>query len=537
MKKLFFIIMFILGINLQSDSQVLPLWQVSFNDSIPETNYSDKSKLDNEGNIIIMADGTNSSGSNVDYVIIKYNPNGVKLWNRRYNGAGNNIDYPTDMVIDKNNNIYITGRSWGGASKNDYLTLKYSPDGELLWERRFNWLVSKNDEAYSIAIDSNNNVYVTGLATAAYNGNELYDMVTVKYNSTGDQKWVRSFIGYGDHTDWGYTVVCDLDGNIYVSGFTRSLKNGHDIITVKYDSLGNEIWQRRFYNKGDDFIRPLISKTDANNNLVIASYSKSDSTYIDYLTYKYDSSGNVLWSHIYDRGVHNTDWIKDVIIDRENNIIISGSSWGSGSSYDFLTIKYSPTGNELWQSFVNDSNILTNDDVRKISIDSEQNLYVFGSCNTDYSVVCIYNKIGNVINKFRNMIIENAISINIDEKGNIILVGIRGSKTITAKYPNIITLVNQNDLKSQQRYVLNQNYPNPFNPITSFEFWISKRGYITLEVYDVLGNKIKTLVNQEKAVGNYEVEFDGRILASGIYFYSLTIDHNLVETKKMLLLK
>lgn len=183
MKNLLFTILIILGVNSGSDSQVLPLWQVSFNDSIPETNYSDKSKIDNEGNIIIMADGTNGSGSNVDYVILKYSPEGVKLWNRN-NETGNNIDYPTDMVIDRYNNIYITGRSWGGATKNDYLTLKYNPEGELLWERRFDWLVSRNDEAYSMTLDSNENIYVTGLATAAFNGHELYDMVTVKYNDS-----------------------------------------------------------------------------------------------------------------------------------------------------------------------------------------------------------------------------------------------------------------------------------------------------------------------------------------------------------------
>ena len=280
-----------------------------------------------------------------------------------------------------------------------------------------------------------------------------------------------------------------------------------------------------------------MSKIDAYNNLIVASYYKTDSTYIDYLTFKYDSTGDLLWSRIYDRGVNNTDWLKDIIIDKDNNIIISGSSWGIGTSYDFLTIKYSPAGNELWQSLVNDSNIITNDDVRKIAIDSKQNLYVFGSCNTDYSIVCIYNKIGNVITKFRNMTIENAISINTDEKGNSVLVGIRSSKTITAKYPNIITVINPKILKSQQTFVLNQNYPNPFNPITNLEFWISNLGYITLEVYDVLGNKIKTLVNENKAMGSYEVEFDGSILPSGIYFYSLMIDNILVESKKMLLTK
>lgn len=71
-----------------------------------------------------------------------------------------------------------------------------------------------------------------------------------------------------------------------------------DIISIKYDSLGNEIWQRRFNNKGDDYIRPLMSKIDAYNNLIVASYYKTDSTYIDYLTFKYDSTANTLVTNL-----------------------------------------------------------------------------------------------------------------------------------------------------------------------------------------------------------------------------------------------
>lgn len=157
-----------------SFSQITPIWQVSFNDSIPESNYSEKSKLDNDGNIVIIARGTNNAAAGVDYVIIKYNSNGIKLWNRRFNGTGSGSDYPANLVIDRFNNIYITGRSWGGsATRTDFLTLKYSPDGVLLWSKRLNWVADKSDEAYDIALDSNNNVYVTGIGTYdVFNGFE-----------------------------------------------------------------------------------------------------------------------------------------------------------------------------------------------------------------------------------------------------------------------------------------------------------------------------------------------------------------------------
>jgi hypothetical protein len=85
-------------------------------------------------------------------------------------------------------------------------------------------------------------------------------------------------------------------------------------------------------------------------------------------------------------------------------------------------------------------------------------------------------------------------------------------------------------------FILFQNYPNPFNPATTIRYKISSRQYVQLKVYDVLGNEIETLVNEEKPAGNYNVEFDGSELPSGIYYYKLQTD-NYVETKKMLLLK
>jgi hypothetical protein len=87
-----------------------------------------------------------------------------------------------------------------------------------------------------------------------------------------------------------------------------------------------------------------------------------------------------------------------------------------------------------------------------------------------------------------------------------------------------------------QKFSLNQNYPNPFNPGTIIKYEIPERSLVTIKVFDVLGNEVATLVNEEKAIGNYEVEFDATNLPSGIYFYQLKTN-NFTQTKKMILLK
>ncbi|MEB2353934.1 MAG: T9SS type A sorting domain-containing protein [Ignavibacteriales bacterium] len=92
-------------------------------------------------------------------------------------------------------------------------------------------------------------------------------------------------------------------------------------------------------------------------------------------------------------------------------------------------------------------------------------------------------------------------------------------------------------------FKLAQNYPNPFNPSTRIQFAVSSTQYVTLKVYDVLGNEIATLVDEKKSIGNYEVEFNANNLTSGVYFYQLKVyyendkDGNSVQTKKMVLIK
>jgi hypothetical protein len=83
---------------------------------------------------------------------------------------------------------------------------------------------------------------------------------------------------------------------------------------------------------------------------------------------------------------------------------------------------------------------------------------------------------------------------------------------------------------------LMQNFPNPFNPSTKISWQSPVGGWQTLKVYDILGNEVATLVNEEKSAGTYEVEFDAEKLSSGIYFYQLKADE-FIQTKKMVLIK
>ena len=85
-------------------------------------------------------------------------------------------------------------------------------------------------------------------------------------------------------------------------------------------------------------------------------------------------------------------------------------------------------------------------------------------------------------------------------------------------------------------FTLNQNFPNPFNPSTIIQYAIPHSSRVTLKVYDVLGRVVAVLVDEQKNAGTYAVEFDGRSLSSGVYYYRLTSNNN-SDVKRMLLLK
>jgi hypothetical protein len=85
-------------------------------------------------------------------------------------------------------------------------------------------------------------------------------------------------------------------------------------------------------------------------------------------------------------------------------------------------------------------------------------------------------------------------------------------------------------------FELYQNYPNPFNPTTTISYQILRNGFVSLIVYDALGRKVQTLVNEEKARGKYSFVFDASSLPSGVYFYTLRAGE-FISTKKLMLIK
>ena len=290
--------------------------------------------VDGFGNVHVTGESGGGTTGN-DYETVKYDSNGNQLWVARYDGPGNryDIDEAKAIAVDNSGNVYVTGYSEGLGTDCDYVTIKYSSDGDEVWVARYNGPDNARDEAHAIILDSLNNVYVTGSSYVVKCSN--YDYATIKYNSDGVQQWIRSYDGLnGCGMDQANAIAVDGSGNVYVTG-ESSVKYAQNYATIKYDSNGNQLWVANYSGpQGYESVANDIA-LDEEGNIYVTGKSWGPLGH-DYATIKYDANGEQLWAARYTRGCANA-----IVVDKLNNVYVTGAgSSGSDNHTSFITIKY-----------------------------------------------------------------------------------------------------------------------------------------------------------------------------------------------------
>ena len=137
-------------------AEVTEEWIVNYNSPANSTDIPWALAVDNKGNVYVT--GWSHSGTSWDYATVKYDTFGNKLWpgGARYNGSGNGADYAQALAVDAQGNVYVTGTSSGSDSGQDYVTVKYDPNGTPLWGEegaRYNGPGNGDDVAWALAVD------------------------------------------------------------------------------------------------------------------------------------------------------------------------------------------------------------------------------------------------------------------------------------------------------------------------------------------------------------------------------------------------
>jgi uncharacterized delta-60 repeat protein len=317
--------------------------------NIPSGDWATALVVDDSGNVIVTGQ-SDSTFSGYDYVTIKYSPSGTVLWQARYNGPANSGDGPNAAAVDAQGNVYVTGTSCGAPTLPDYATLKYNSSGEEEWVARFDGPAHEADVATALAVDRAGNVIVTGYS---YGLGTSKDYVTIRYSPTGVQQWVARFGGSG--ADAPQAVATDPQGSIIVAGRSPDAGGESDYTIIKYDTLGNEQWVQKYDGPRNNADVPSDLVVDSSGNIFVTGYSLGLGS-VDFATVKYGPSGQQEWVRRFDAG--GGDVASALALDDSGNVYVTGSSQSGNMVSDYCTIKYSSSGSQQWVARYNFS--LTN---------------------------------------------------------------------------------------------------------------------------------------------------------------------------------
>ena len=460
----------------------------------PGTNSIDRATaiaVDPQGNVYVTGYSEATGFQTDDYLTVKYNTTGAQLWTARYNGPGNGIDDVSSIAVDKNGFVYVTGRSIGIGTNYDIATIKYYPNGDTVWVRRYNGTGNSDDYAGSVGVDSLGNVYV-----ACYL-NTTINLSVIKYNSIGQFQWVATSVQ-------GYFPKLSLDklGNVYLIGRTNNPNPPYDdYVTVKYNGQGVQQWASFYNGLANSMDQPNAVKIDDSGNVYVTGRSSGAGTDFDYATVKYNSTGTQQWVRRYNGTGNYYDDATDLVIDNQSNVYVTGASVELGHSSDFTTIKYNAAGTQQWLISYNGPPGNGDDYASAIAIDKAKNLYVTG----------------------------------ISDIGGLTF------QLLTIKYSQFVG-VNKTNEHMPNTSTLYQNYPNPFNSSTVIRFDIKilnneEMVKTELLIYDCLGNLVTLLLNRNLKSGSYDIHFNTDRLSSGVYFCRLSINGEINKVIPMALIK
>jgi|WetSurMetagenome_2_1015567.scaffolds.fasta_scaffold06596_5 hypothetical protein len=480
--------------------------------------------IDSLGNIYVIGNNGNNH-----LHIIKYHSSGTPIWSRDMS-----ISYGGTSVYsacDKNGNFYF---SFDYGDNRFFLT-KYDSSGNHKWDKSF-YPGGVNTYTEGIATDTSGNVFITGESRL-----DVYYYYTIKFNSQGDTLWTARYnYNYGGSVP--YSIYVDKPGNVYVTGISWGDGNNSDFLTIKYNSSGTLQWIRRYngpYNDGD---YAYCVKVDDEGYCYVTGGVSTGDNHVDIGTIKYSSNGDSVWTRLYiTQTYRNWSYGIDILFDDYKNIYVLGR--GGDTNYSgaiiggFQLIKYSENGNFIYN--IIDTNGVELDPGIRIKND----IYLTGKSKYYAGIYTSgYNLQGNrVFSSYYPNIYDSIYGYTAQQilsfRDNYFLVfGSNYDSSFFIKYSTSTGIINQNQ-NVVKDYKLYQNYPNPFNPVTKVKFQIPNSSFVTLKVFDILGKEIEILLDKKLNSGIYECVFEGGNLPSGIYFYSIFINGNKLDTKKMVLIK
>jgi uncharacterized delta-60 repeat protein len=322
--------------------------------------------VDSSDNVYLAGTTGNFGAGYDDMVLVKYNGNGTQQWNCTWGGFI--TDHGYGVVVDSSDNLYVVGVTLSfGMGDSDIFLVKYDGNGVQLWNSTWGE-VDRQDIVCEVAIDLSDNVYLGG---STGDPDIDYDMVLIKYDQNGIQLWNRTWSG----ADWVNAKGLAMDSldNVYLIGYINTFGAGEDeIVLVKYNVNGMQQWNRTW--EGENVYVPSEMAVDTSDNVYVAGYRRSPESDIDIVLVKYNGNGTQQWYRIWDGGDY--DFASGITVDSLDNVYLTGKTNIPTKGYQMVLIKYDKNGmrelNCIWGGVGSDYG-------EGIIVDSSGNSYIVGS--------------------------------------------------------------------------------------------------------------------------------------------------------------
>ncbi len=351
-------------------------WSRSYNSLANGGDVALAVAVDTNMNLIVVGfEDRSDLSERFNWLIRKYDPMGNLLWSRDYTSSGERTDVASAVAVDGSGNVVVAGYEDLGAvpglQRSNWLIRKYDSTGNLLWSRTYTSPAPEYaiDLAFGVAVDPSDNVVVVGREDQSDLGQSV-DWLIRKYDSVGNLLWSKTYNkATVNGADVAYGVAVDGTGNVLVVGFESG--GGGAWLIRKYDSNGNLLWSHNGPAVVDGVAYAVAA--GSSGNAVVVGHQNND-----WLVRKYDNLGNLLWSRTYNSPANNADIAYGVAIDSSEGVWVVGAENQSSSlGGNWLIRKYDSAGNLLWSQTYN-SPANNRDVARGAAVDASGSAVVVG---------------------------------------------------------------------------------------------------------------------------------------------------------------
>ncbi len=388
--------------------------------------------VDSAGYVVVTGWSDYNNTNDFDGVTVGLSPTGIQRWVLRHRGTGNNWEGMEKVVMDSQGSAYVVGLLDNFGTGSDIYTIKILRSGVIAWGATYNNTQQNSaDEGADIAIaPGTGDVYVTG---GSYRGSGQADIITIKYNPTGQQQWVKTYNGPGNDFDAGTRIAVDFFGAVWVVGESTGAGTGRDYAVLAYGSNGIGGLMARYSGPGNGRDAPTGLAVDMSENAYVTGYSLAADGKYDIATVRVSPNAFIVWTQRYRAPSGNNSYGSDLALDQNRNAIVVGSQDGIGSNQDYIALKYDTGGNPIYQVDYNGPGNAV-DAARAVALDADGNAFITGgSRTTATNFDCVTMKLDTAgnrlwLSRYEGYLAQDseARALAVDQYGNAYGTGITG---------------------------------------------------------------------------------------------------------------